>query len=47
MPKIYLTLYIGLLFCATLTSQISIGIKGYSLAWPNFGDTVLPEDAET
>ena len=31
-----------------LSAQFTVGIKGgYTVAWPDYGDVVLPEDAET
>jgi hypothetical protein len=44
-------LFAGILFllCGTQTNaQISIGLKsGYTRAWQNYGDVVVPEDATT
>lgn len=46
--KFYYTIIFLVVCGVQLSSQISVGLRGgYTKAWPDYGDTVLPEDAET
>lgn len=46
--KFYYTIIFLVVCGVQLSSQISVGLRGgYTQAWPDYGDTELPEDAET
>lgn len=46
--KFYYTVIFFVVCVVQLNSQISVGFRGgYTTAWPDYGDAILPEDAET